>query len=557
MKKWGNVSYEFLDCFHFLYISLTLFSPTHTILTAHNFFAIFITTFKSYCLSSWLPKAWQSHCLLLNRPCTVIFFANPLCLFLEWQRACPVPSTWCTHRYSTDAPVLSAPLPCPMPFCPCASPTFHTDLPPLFPHPLPWPWHLSGVRQPWCQTHSRSMEGQGRVLLQSLVLSETQDPFWAGAPPPPKQPQDRGSSEDCTVLGHGHLPCASPEFHAWKGFAAPRKLHTQEAAPGDAEAKREERMYNKGETEAWVQVPATKRWIPKEESGTVLEGGMEKIQLARSAPGGRGEQGGRTAQKELLWVLRTINAPAFRYRMHFWRRKPWIHSQFYYTGLGVPAFSCTCSFPLCSLSVPAGPGGSGSHLISCMGFYRTHGTLQGTKVPMSTRKAPELAVGQSLVLAAAQRHSRDWAGVCTTSFAPRATTQLPLESASLILLLTALNIWHRSDLTLALQALVVNPIFPMGSFAIISIFDGWCSSFNSSDYDNFNTCGNTNTFPCVLHVPDPPEEWFLQGSLGCLHLPPMRCGLFCPSNRHPKLAFAGSPWPVTPTLPLNMIYVLG
>lgn len=35
---------------------------------------------------------------------------------------------------------------------------------------------------------------------------------------------------------------------------------------------------------------------------------MEKIQLAQSAPGARGEQGDKTAQNELLWVLRRVNA---------------------------------------------------------------------------------------------------------------------------------------------------------------------------------------------------------------------------------------------------------
>lgn len=226
MKKWGNVNYEFLDCFHFLYIFLTLFSPTHTILTAHKCFVIFIPTFKSYCLSSWLPKAWQSHCLLLNRPCAVNFFPNPLCLFLEWQRACPVPSTWCTHRYSTDAPALSAPLPCPMPSCPRASPTFHTDLPPPFHHPLPWPWHLSGVSQPSCQTHSRSMEGQGRVLLQKSGAAWNTAPILGRGSSSSKAAPGQRSSEDCTVLGHGHLPLPALNFVHGRDLQPEEAAHT-------------------------------------------------------------------------------------------------------------------------------------------------------------------------------------------------------------------------------------------------------------------------------------------------------------------------------------------
>lgn len=156
-----------------------------------------------------------------------------------------------------------------------------------------------------------------------------------------------------------------------------------------------------------MQAPATKRWIPKEESGPVLEEGMEKIQLAQSAPGDRGEQGDRTAQNELLWVLRTIHACASGTGCIFGEENLGFIPSSTTQAWGFQLLGCTCSFPLCSLSVAAGPGGSRSHFISCMGFYRTHGTLQGTKVPMSKRKAPELAVGQSLVLAAAQRHSRD------------------------------------------------------------------------------------------------------------------------------------------------------
>lgn len=103
-----------------------------------------------------------------------------------------------------------------------------------------------------------------------------------------------------------------------------------------------------------MQAPATKRWFPKEESGTVLDREMEKIWLAQSAPGARGEQGGRTAPKQLLWVLRRVNAGLdlhIRYKMHFWRGKPQpllslrVHSQFCYTGSGFSASGLYLLFP--------------------------------------------------------------------------------------------------------------------------------------------------------------------------------------------------------------------
>lgn len=124
-------------------------------------------------------------------------------------------------------------------------------------------------------------------------------------------------------------------------------------------------MYNKRETEAAVQAPVTKRWFPKEESGILLEGGMEKIQLAQSAPGARGEQGDRTAQNELLWVLRRVNAGldlGIMYRIHFWRGKPhplllpWVHSQFCCTGSGVSAFGLHLLFPTLLPVCPTGLG---------------------------------------------------------------------------------------------------------------------------------------------------------------------------------------------------------
>lgn len=121
------------------------------------------------------------------------------------------------------------------------------------------------------------------------------------------------------------------------------------------------------------------------------------------------QRGAGTAQNELLWVLRRVNAGldlCIRYRMHFWRRKPhpslfpWINSQFCYTGSGVSAFGLHLLFPTLLPVTPGEPGGSRSHLISRMGFYRALPTLQGTKVPQGIRKPPELAVGQSLGLAA-------------------------------------------------------------------------------------------------------------------------------------------------------------
>lgn len=141
---------------------------------------------------------------------------------------------------------------------------------------------------------------------------------------------------------------------------------------------------------------------------------------------------------------------------------------------GFRLLGCICSFPLSSQSVAARPRGSRSHLIPWMGFYRTHHKLQGTKVPKRIKKAPELAVGENLVLASVQWHSSDWAGVCTMCFVPRAMMQLPLDLRPP--LLTVLNLWHRSDIILAVQALDVNPIFPMESFVSIAIFDDWCSS---------------------------------------------------------------------------------
>lgn len=70
----------------------------------------------------------------------------------------------------------------------------------------------------------------------------------------------------------------------WKGFTKQRMLHTQEAGPGDAEVKRGKKKActrkQRQRHERKLLLPEGGRWFPKEEPGTVLEGGTEKIQLA-------------------------------------------------------------------------------------------------------------------------------------------------------------------------------------------------------------------------------------------------------------------------------------
>lgn len=180
-KNGAMSTMNFWTASHFLYISLTLCSPIHTILTAHNFFAIFIPTFKSCCHFSCLAKAWYSYTLLLNRPCTVNFFPTLfVCLFVFGKTKSLFSSQHLVHTqifHSLTAPVLSALLPYPVPSCPCASHTFHTDLPPCFHHLLPWILHLSDVRVSLhVKQHSRSM-GKEKSYSKSLVLPEMQDPF--------------------------------------------------------------------------------------------------------------------------------------------------------------------------------------------------------------------------------------------------------------------------------------------------------------------------------------------------------------------------------------------
>lgn len=211
---------------YFLYISLTLFPPTHTILAAHNFFAIFIppsnlTVFPPAC------QRYNSHTLFCSTGHVEFIFSPILlvCLFLEWQRSSPVHSTWCTHRCSRASLLLSAPLPCPGPSCPCASPTFHTDLPPSFHHLLLWPLHLSGVRvSPHVKQHSRSTEGQGRALLQKSGAVWDAGPIrargYSSSRPASGQRQQWGVHR----AGRCQSACASRELCAWEGFTTPRRL---------------------------------------------------------------------------------------------------------------------------------------------------------------------------------------------------------------------------------------------------------------------------------------------------------------------------------------------
>lgn len=245
-----------------------------------------------------------------------------------------------------------------------------------------------------------------------------------------------------------------------------------------------------------------------------------------------------------------------RYRMHFWRRKPWIHSQFYYTGLGVPAFRLHLLFPTL---LPVCSSRTWGFEVT---FHLLHGVLQNTwytarnqspyEQEESTRAGcgPEPCAGSSSEtqqrlswslyhVLCSKGHKAAAFGVClfnTFANSIKCTTQERFNSG--------------------ITSSCCEPHLSHGKFCYYFYFlMAGAAALDSSDYVSFNTCGNTNTFLCVLPIPDPPEEWFLQGSLGCLHLPPVRCGLFSPSNRHPKLAFAGSPWPVTPTS--SMIYMLG
>lgn len=229
---------------------------------------------------------------------------------------------------------------------------------------------------------------------------------------------------------------------------------------------------------------------------------------------------------------------------------------------GFQLLGCICSFPLCSLSVPAGPRGSRPHLISWMGFYGTHHALQGTKVSKS-KESSRAGCGRSLVLAAVQWHSRDWAGVCTTCFAPRATMQLPLESEN-----TSVNSmkfmtqeWYNSGNTSSWR----EPHLSHGKFCYYYYF-WWLmqqlstavimTTSNTCDIKHIMTTLNTKTFlECPPHLR---SIWGMipSGKLGSLQLPPVRCVAFAVlAIGIPNTDLCWVTQAVTPTLPLSMAYM--
>lgn len=173
-KKNGAMpAINFWTAFYFLYISLTLFSPTHTILTTHNFFFChFHSPFKSYCLSSCLPKAWQSHSLLFKAMYSFCSKNKQPWLFGMTKILSSSQHLVHTQRFHSFTAAQ----------CSCALPSATLPLSPshftqIFHHPLPWPLHLFGVRvSPHVKQHSRSMEGQGEPCSISLV-PEMQGPF--------------------------------------------------------------------------------------------------------------------------------------------------------------------------------------------------------------------------------------------------------------------------------------------------------------------------------------------------------------------------------------------
>lgn len=157
---------------------------------------------------------------------------------------------------------------------------------------------------PMSNSTAGAQKGREEPCSKSLVLSEMQDPFELGATPLPCQPQDRGSSEECTVLGGANLPVPAVSCVPGRDLQPRGGCSTQDTAPGDAEV---ERGQKKGCAIKETHRPECKLLPPR----------------------------GGSQRKSLL---------------------PCFHCGFIHNS-ATQALGCICSFPLCSQSAPAGPRG--------------------------------------------------------------------------------------------------------------------------------------------------------------------------------------------------------
>lgn len=236
-KNGAMSTMNFWTVSYFLYISLTLCSPIHTILPAHNFLPFSFPP-SNFAVFPPVCQRHGIHILFCSTGHVQLIFP-PTLFVCFWNDKEPLQFTALLHTQifqSLTAPVLSAALPL------CLSHISHRPStvfspPSALPFASLWcqsqslchkaQWEHGKARKSpapkaWCCLNCRTHSSQGLLLFQT-------------------RPQDRGSSEDCNCAGTQQSACASQEFCGWKGFTTLRRLQTQDAAPGDAEVKRGEK----------------------------------------------------------------------------------------------------------------------------------------------------------------------------------------------------------------------------------------------------------------------------------------------------------------------------